>query len=84
MSFLRRYFAGGVCTSEATLVGKTVLVVGANKGIGLETALDIARRGARLIIACRNQERGQKALGMLIKFVFIFNSRGNRSQIDYT
>lgn len=39
-------------------------------GIGKETARDLAKRGARLIMACRNMETGTKARGIkLIKYV---------------
>ena len=60
---IRKRAAGGVgmCRSQAKLDGKTVIITGANTGIGLETAVDMAKRNARVILACRSEERGEKA-----------------------
>ena len=58
---LRKWAAGGVCKSGAKLDGKTVIITGGNSGIGLETAVDLAKRNARVILACRSVEKGEKA-----------------------
>lgn len=50
------------------LSGKTVIITGGNSGLGLECARHIARmmgkgpKAGRLIIACRNVEKGTRAL----------------------
>jgi len=42
------------------LDGQTVIVTGGNKGIGREVSTDMARRGARVIIACRDVKEAEK------------------------
>ncbi len=43
------------------LSDKTILITGANSGIGKEAALQVAARGARVVMVCRNRERGEPA-----------------------
>jgi len=42
--------------------GKTAIVTGSNTGIGLITAQELARAGARVHLACRNQEKARAAV----------------------
>lgn len=41
--------------------GRTIVVTGANSGIGFETARALAAAGAHVIMACRNRQRGDAA-----------------------
>jgi len=58
---VRLYSGGTWCQSQARIDGKTVIVTGANTGIGKETALDLVRRGGRVILACRSVKKGNEA-----------------------
>ncbi len=41
---------------------KTCIITGANSGIDFAAAIQIAQKGYRVIMACRNPERGEAAL----------------------
>lgn len=43
------------------LKGKTVIVTGANSGLGFEATKELARKGANVTMACRSIERGKNA-----------------------
>ncbi len=40
--------------------GKTCMITGATSGIGRASALELGRLGAKLVLVCRNRERGQE------------------------
>lgn len=44
------------------LSGKTIIITGANSGIGKAAAIQLARLGATVVMACRSAERGARAL----------------------
>lgn len=60
-----KYFLMGVDMEyqlpQVDLTGCVTIVTGANTGIGKETARGLAERGAKVILACRDVERGEAA-----------------------
>lgn len=47
------------------LTGKVIIVTGANSGIGFEACKDFARKGAQVVMACRNMQKANDALAEL-------------------
>src|SRR5580700_5027066 len=44
-----------------SMQGKVVVITGSNIGIGKETAVGVAKEGATVVLACRNQEKAAAA-----------------------
>lgn len=49
------------------LTGRSVIITGANSGIGFEAAKVMAGRGAAVVMACRNTDRSAEAYEIVLK-----------------
>lgn len=59
--YLRWYLQGRSFTKKFRIDGKVVIVTGCNTGIGKETVLELAARGARVYMACRDIKKCDEA-----------------------
>ncbi len=61
-------------TNWAWIRGKTCMLTGATSGLGRASAFELARMGAKLILVCRNRERGEE----LVREI----ARGGNSEVE--
>jgi NAD(P)-dependent dehydrogenase (short-subunit alcohol dehydrogenase family) len=57
--------AGWTATDIPDQSGRVALVTGGNSGLGYQTVLQLARKGARALLAARDRGRGAAALERL-------------------
>ncbi|CAD7011957.1 unnamed protein product [Ceratitis capitata] len=57
---------GGKYKKNTMINGKVVIVTGANSGIGVETALGLAKRGGKVYMACRDLKKCEKVRQRII------------------
>jgi len=56
-----------LCPSKSLMTGKTVIITGANSGLGKATALELAQRNARIILACRSMTVASQTAELIIR-----------------
>jgi len=52
---------------EIDIEGKVVIITGASSGLGKETAYQLVKRGATVVIPCRDQTTALSALQEILK-----------------
>ena len=46
--------------------GKIIIITGANSGLGYESTLALAEKGAHIVMACRNTQKGHVAMAPIL------------------
>lgn len=62
----RSFIVGPNCPSTSRVDGKTVVLTGGSNGVGLEVAIELLNRGAKLIIATRDTKKTNQTFKSLI------------------
>jgi NAD(P)-dependent dehydrogenase (short-subunit alcohol dehydrogenase family) len=62
---MRNIMSEFTLTDVPDQTGKTILVTGANTGIGFDTARVLAEHGARVLLGCRSEDKAREAMAII-------------------
>jgi NAD(P)-dependent dehydrogenase (short-subunit alcohol dehydrogenase family) len=62
---IRKYFGGTWCKDRVDLTNKVVIITGANTGIGIETAKELAKMNGHIILAGRSSQKTRDAVKII-------------------
>jgi hypothetical protein len=65
--FFRDYTGGRRYEGSNRIDKKVVIITGSNTGIGRETALELAKRGAHVVMACRDMKKCELVKKIVLK-----------------
>ena len=65
------------------LSGKVVIITGGTAGLGLVSAVELANKGAHVIITARNSGKGEAAINAIKKALEKKNGKASEAQIEF-
>lgn len=81
LHLIRTYLSGAKCLLRQRLDGKVIVVTGCNTGIGLETVAELARRGARVIMACRDLHKAEQSRAEILERYGVTNNQATKTNV---
>ena len=63
--YLKQFIKGGVCKNKHDMTNKLIIITGSSSGLGKESAIDLLNHNAKIIFACRSEERTMKVINAL-------------------
>ena len=62
LCYLTNHVFNGRCTISHDMSGKIIIITGASSGLGKYSAIELVNKGAKVIFACRNEEKTKKVI----------------------